>query len=40
MKITYYGHASLGIEVNGKFLVVDPFITGNELASHININDI
>lgn len=40
MKITYYGHASLGIEVNGKFLVVDPFITENELASHININDI
>lgn len=40
MKITYYGHASLGIEVNGKFLVVDPFITGNELASHIDIHQI
>jgi len=40
MKITYYGHASLGIEVNGKHLVVDPFISANELASHININDI
>lgn len=40
MKITYYGHASLGIEVNGKYLVVDPFISANELASHININEI
>ena len=40
MKITYYGHASLGIEVNGNHLVVDPFISANELASHININDI
>lgn len=40
MKITYYGHASLGMEVNGKHLVVDPFISGNELASHININDL
>ena len=40
MKITYYGHASLGIEVNGKHLVVDPFISANELASHININEI
>lgn len=40
MKITYYGHASLGMEVNGKHLVVDPFISGNELASQININDL
>ncbi len=38
MKITFYGHASLGIETNGKHIIVDPFITGNELASHIDIN--
>ncbi|MEE1899519.1 metal-dependent hydrolase [Flavobacterium rakeshii] len=37
MKITYYGHASLGIEVGGKNIIVDPFITANELAKHIDI---
>ena len=35
MKITFYGHASLGIEVGGKHIIVDPFITGNPLASAI-----
>lgn len=40
MKITFYGHASLGIEVAGKTLLVDPYISANEKASHININDI
>ena len=38
MKITFYGHASLGIETNGKHIIVDPFITANELAAHIDIN--
>nr|WP_315248814.1 metal-dependent hydrolase [uncultured Flavobacterium sp.] len=38
MKITFYGHASLGIEVGGKHIIVDPFITGNPLASAIDIN--
>lgn len=37
MKITFYGHASLGIEVGGKHIIVDPFITANELAKHIDI---
>ena len=37
MKITFLGHASLHIEVGGKHLVVDPFITGNPLNSVINI---
>lgn len=37
MKITFYGHASLGIEVGGKNIIVDPFITANELAKHIDI---
>ncbi len=40
MKITFYGHASLGIEVSGKFIVVDPFITANDKASHIDISTI
>jgi len=38
MKITFYGHASLGIEVSGKHILVDPYITANEKASHINID--
>lgn len=40
MKITFYGHACLGIEVSGKHLLVDPFISGNPKASHIDINTI
>lgn len=40
MNITFYGHACFGIEINGTHLLVDPFITGNPLASHININDV
>ncbi|KQB42311.1 MULTISPECIES: metal-dependent hydrolase [Flavobacterium] len=38
MKITFYGHASLGIEVGGKHIIVDPFITGNPKAAAIDIN--
>ncbi|MBE8724767.1 metal-dependent hydrolase [Flavobacterium hungaricum] len=37
MKITFYGHASLGIEVGGKHILVDPFITGNPQAAAIDI---
>ncbi len=40
MNITFYGHACFGIEINGTHVLVDPFITGNPLASHININDV
>jgi len=38
MKITYLGHASLAIEVAGKQLIVDPFISPNELAKDIDVN--
>ncbi|MFV8376127.1 metal-dependent hydrolase [Flavobacterium sp. LB1P71] len=38
MKITFYGHASLGIEVGGKHIIVDPFISANPKASHIDID--
>jgi len=38
MKITYYGHAALGIEVGGKNIIVDPFITGNPLAATVNLS--
>ncbi len=30
MKITYYGHSTISIEVKGIHLLVDPFITGND----------
>jgi L-ascorbate metabolism protein UlaG (beta-lactamase superfamily) len=40
MKITYLGHASLAIEVAGKNLIVDPFVSGNELAKNIDINSL
>jgi len=40
MKITFFGHSSLGIEVNGKHIVVDPFISGNPKASHIDIHSL
>lgn len=40
MKITFYGHSCIGIEVSGKHIVVDPFISGNPNASHIDINSL
>lgn len=40
MKITFYGHSSLGIEVGGKRILVDPYISANPNASHININEL
>jgi L-ascorbate metabolism protein UlaG (beta-lactamase superfamily) len=38
MKITFYGHASLGIQIKDTYILVDPFITGNEKASNIDID--
>ena len=38
MKLTFYGHACFAVEVCGKTLLFDPFITPNELARHIDIN--
>ncbi|WP_034059124.1 metal-dependent hydrolase [Lacinutrix jangbogonensis] len=40
MKITFYGHACISIQIDDVNILVDPFITGNSKASHININDI
>ena len=40
MKCTFYGHACFSIEYNGKTLLFDPFISANELASDINIDEI
>ncbi|MGS4344282.1 metal-dependent hydrolase [Myroides odoratus] len=42
MKITYYGHACLGIQIEDIHVIVDPFITGNPLpeAKKIDVNGI
>jgi len=40
MKFTYYGHACFNMEIDGKYFLFDPFITGNPLASEIDINEI
>ena len=40
MKITAYGHACLSIETAGTIVLVDPFISGNPNAAHIDINSI
>lgn len=40
MKITYFGHACFLAEINGKNILFDPFITGNELAANIQISSI
>ena len=38
MKLTYYGHASFSVEVGGKTLLFDPYISYNELAKEIDVN--
>ncbi len=40
MNITYFGHSCFGVEINGKHLLFDPFITANELASHIDVKTV
>ena len=40
MKITFYGHACFGIEIANTHILIDPFISGNPKASHIDINQI
>jgi len=38
MKITFLGHSSLHIETGGQSLIVDPFISPNERAAHIDVD--
>lgn len=40
MKLTYYGHACFSVQIKGKTLLFDPFITGNQWAKDINVEDI
>jgi L-ascorbate metabolism protein UlaG (beta-lactamase superfamily) len=40
MNITYYGHSCFGVEIKGKHILFDPFISPNELAKNINVNTV
>ncbi len=40
MKLTYYGHSAFSVETGGRVLLFDPFITPNELAKNIDINQL
>ena len=40
MNITYYGHSCFGVEINGRKLLFDPFISPNELSKDITVSDI
>jgi L-ascorbate metabolism protein UlaG (beta-lactamase superfamily) len=40
MNITYYGHSCFGVEINGKHLLFDPFISPNELAKNIDVTTV
>src|SRR5699024_330383 len=40
MNFTYYGHACFSVKINGKQLLFDPFISGNELAKDVDKNKI
>ncbi|HLA56495.1 MAG TPA: metal-dependent hydrolase [Flavobacterium sp.] len=40
MKITFYGHAAVGIEVGDKNIIVDPYISANPKAAHIDIHSL
>jgi L-ascorbate metabolism protein UlaG (beta-lactamase superfamily) len=40
MQFTYYGHSCFSVKAGGKTLLFDPFVTGNPLASAINVDEI
>ena len=40
MKLTYYGQSCFAVDMQGRQIVFDPFITPNELAKHINLANI
>ena len=40
MKVTYFGHSCYQLEINGKTILLDPFISPNELAKNVDVNSI
>lgn len=40
MRFTYYGHSCFAVQIKGKKILFDPFITPNGLAKNVNVNQI
>ena len=40
MKVRYYGQSCVEVEVKGKKILFDPFITPNNLASHVDVKSL
>lgn len=40
MKLSFYGHSCFSVEIKGKKILFDPFISFNELASAIDVSGI
>jgi len=40
MRITYYGHSCIGVDTAGHQLLFDPFISGNPLAKHVDLDSV
>jgi len=40
MNLTYYGHSCFSVQIEGKSILFDPFITPNDLAKNINVDEI
>lgn len=40
MQFTYYGQSCFSVQLAGKTVLFDPFITPNELAKHIRLEDV
>ncbi len=40
MRFTYYGHSCFAVQIKGKKILFDPYITPNGLAKSVNVNQI
>ena len=40
MRITYYGHSCFGVNTAGHDVLIDPFISANPLAKHIDLDSV
>ena len=40
MKLTFYGHSTFSVDVQGKKILFDPFITGNPSAEGVDVESI
>jgi L-ascorbate metabolism protein UlaG (beta-lactamase superfamily) len=40
MEITYYGHSCFGVQIGSHRLLFDPFVSGNPLATGVDLNAI